>query len=91
MMSQAAALEDDDLIDQLLVDAPPAIVALLIPAIFMYLSLYALAKGWYWTSRWLALPTLFMFWKSAALAPVRCAAFRSELDFGGNVARSCAL
>jgi hypothetical protein len=75
---------EDDLAHQLLVDGPPAIVALLIPVVSMYLSLYALAKGSKWMSRALVLPTLLLFWASIEVAPVRCLALRAVFDFGSK-------
>jgi hypothetical protein len=75
---------EDDLAHQLLVDAPPAIVALLIPGFWMYLSLYALARRWMWTSRVLVVPTLLLFWASIEVAPVRCLALRGVFDFGSK-------
>ncbi|KAJ4287999.1 hypothetical protein N0V90_012015 [Kalmusia sp. IMI 367209] len=73
---------EDDLLHQLLVDTPPAIVALLIPGLSMYLSLYALARGWKLTSRALVVPTLLLFWSGIEIAPVRCLALRGVFDFG---------
>ncbi|KAF2437353.1 hypothetical protein P171DRAFT_437761 [Karstenula rhodostoma CBS 690.94] len=78
----AVPVLEDDLAHQLLVDGPPGIVALLIPGVTMYLSLYALARGWTWTSRALVLPTLLLFWASIEVAPVRCLALRGVFDFG---------
>jgi hypothetical protein len=75
---------EDDLAHQLLVDAPPAIVALLIPGLWMYLSLYAMARGSMWTSRALVVPTLLLFWVSIEVAPVRCLALRAVFDFGSE-------
>ncbi|KAF1969229.1 hypothetical protein BU23DRAFT_557906 [Bimuria novae-zelandiae CBS 107.79] len=82
MTSYWAPVLEEDLLHQLLRDTPPAIVALLIPAVFMYLSFYALAKKWYWTSRALVAPTLLLFWASIEIAPVRCLALRGVFDFG---------
>ena len=75
---------EDDLVHQLLVDAPPAIIALLIPGTSIYLSLYCLVRNWEWTSRVLVLPTLFLFWASIEIAPVRCLALRAVFDFGSK-------
>lgn len=75
---------EEDLLHQLLVDAPPAVVALLVPAMAIYLSLYALARGWTWTGRALAVPTLLLFWAGIELAPVRCLALRGVFDFGSE-------
>ncbi|KAJ4345235.1 uncharacterized protein N0V89_011364 [Didymosphaeria variabile] len=73
---------EDDLIHQLLVDGPPAIVALLVPGVAMYASLYALARGWVGVSRVVVVPTLLLFWASIVVAPVRCLALRGVFDFG---------
>lgn len=84
MTSYATPILEDDLMHQLLVDAPPAALALLIPGLSMYLSLYALASGKYWASRALVPPTLLLFWASIEIAPVRCLALRGVFDFGSE-------
>lgn len=82
---------EDDLVHQLLVDGPPAIIALLIPGVSMYLSLYSLARGWIWMSRMVVLPTLLLFWASILVAPVRCLALRAVFDFGSKYVSFVAL
>lgn len=84
MTSRSAPALEDDLVHQLLVDAPPAIIALLVPGAAMYLSLYCLARHWVWASRILVLPTLVLFWASIEIAPVRCLALRAVFDFGSK-------
>ncbi|KAF2799135.1 hypothetical protein K505DRAFT_321387 [Melanomma pulvis-pyrius CBS 109.77] len=70
-----------DILTHFLQDLLPALLALLIPGIFLYLSLYAFAKRWKTAFVLLSIPTLLGFWMSSYVAPVRCAAFRALLNF----------
>ncbi|KAF1959299.1 hypothetical protein CC80DRAFT_523979 [Byssothecium circinans] len=72
---------EEDLLSQLLVDIPQAIITLVVPVVLGYLSIYALLKRWVWVGRLLALPAIVLFWVSGDVAPVRCRAFKSGLNF----------
>jgi hypothetical protein len=81
-MSSSTGLEDD-VLSQLIVDLLPATVALLIPGLLLYASLYAFSRRWIWTSRLLSIMTLAGLWMSERVAPVRCAALRALFNFMG--------
>lgn len=67
----AVALEfEDDLLTQLLVDAPPALAALAVPGLLMYASFWALARRWMAGSRVLGTLALGGFWGWGAAVAV---------------------
>lgn len=74
---------DVNIVEQILEDLPPALLALVIPGTLLYLSLYAFAKRWTWGFRMVSVLTLLGFWISESAAPVRCAGLRAQLNFAG--------
>jgi hypothetical protein len=73
-----------DILIQLLADLPLAVVALLIPAVVLYLSLYAFAKRWMWTSRILSAVALVGLWNSERVILAQCAGLRALSKFAGT-------
>lgn len=85
MANESPITPYDDILTHFLQDLPPVLLALLIPGIFLYLSLYVFAKRWKMTFVLLSVPTLLGFWMNSYVAPVRCAAFRALLNFAGTM------
>ncbi|KAF1997501.1 hypothetical protein P154DRAFT_496914 [Amniculicola lignicola CBS 123094] len=80
-MSIPTVVSDHEILHQLYVDLPPTIILLLISAVLLYFSIFALVKTWIWTSRVLILPALLGLWSTAYVAPVRCAAMQAVSNF----------
>jgi hypothetical protein len=75
---------EQNIVAQLLLDTPPALLVLSVPVILTYLDIYLHVKGWTRLSRLLAIPIIVLLFVSVEVVPVRCRALQANFNFGGT-------